>query len=296
MRYFLLLLALTAAGQEKKLILHADDLGYSHAGNQASFELLEKGFISSASVMMPTPWVAEVVTWQQKHPKADLGLHLTLTSEWRTMRWGPLAAREKVPGLLDPQGYLWQLVPQVAAKATPAEVEIELRAQIEHARRIGLRFTHLDTHMGTLYSRPDYFQVFEKIGDEFNVPILRIKPGAGNRGGAPQNTIDYITSKESEYQRKGTFRLDDLLTDPARGIREYGPRKEAYWQALRELKPGVTMLIIHPAILSEETTATTGTAIQRDGDYRIFKDEATQRLMRDLNIKLTGWQDVAPRP
>ena len=93
-----------------------------------------------------------------------LGVHVTLTSEWKTLRWGPLAPRDKVPGLLDPDGYLWAGVRDVATRATPREVEIEVRAQIELAKKLGIRFTHLDTHMGTLYARPDYFEVFAKLG------------------------------------------------------------------------------------------------------------------------------------
>lgn len=291
---FLLLPLLThAAG--KKLIVHCDDLGFTHACNLAAFEMLEKGYASSASVMMPTPWVAEVVTWAQKHPTADLGLHLTLTSEWKTLRWAPMAGRDKVPGLLDPMGYFWQLTEQTARSATPAEVETELRAQIAHARRIGLRFTHLDTHMGVLYARPDYFQVFEKLGRETGVPILQMKLDTTGRRDAPQNVIDYILSQEERYQREGAVRLDSLLPDPAPGIKDFEARKLAYQKMLRELKPGVHQVIIHPAILGAETSATTSTAVERDLDLRVFADESTRRLIKETDIQLVGWQDLAKK-
>jgi chitin disaccharide deacetylase len=296
-RYALLLALLPALSPaaDKKLIVHCDDLGFTHASNVASFEMLEKGYASSASVMMPTPWVAEVVTWAKTHPQADLGLHLTLTSEWKTLRWGPLAAREKVPGLLDPMGYMWQLTEQAAVHATPAEVETELRAQIAHARRIGLRFTHLDTHMGVLYARPDYFQVFEKLGKETGVPILQMKLDTNGRRDAPQNVIDYILSQEARYQKEGAVRLDSLVPDPASGVKEFEARKQAYQKMLRELKPGAHQVIIHPAILGAETTATTGTAVERDLDYRVFGDESTRRLIKETGIQLVGWQDLAKK-
>src|SRR6478609_8333438 len=88
----------------KLLILHADDLGVAHSENAASFDALDKGAINSASVMMPTPWVTEVVEYAKQHPNADLGLHLTLTSEWLTYRWGSVESKDKVPSVLDSPG------------------------------------------------------------------------------------------------------------------------------------------------------------------------------------------------
>lgn len=295
MKIFLAFACLSACcAAEKRLILHADDLGFSHAANRASIEMLEKGYVSSASIMMPCPWVPEIAAWARKHPEKDLGLHLTLTSEWRTLRWGPLAPRDKVPGLLDPDGYMWMGVADVASRATPQEVEMELRAQINKAAALGIRFTHLDTHMGTLYARPEYFAIFEKLGREYGVPILRIKPSETSRRSAPQPTIEYILSLESKYQQEGTFRLDSLLADPTGGEKDYARRRDLYHQGLRQMPKGTHMLILHPAVIEEELKASTNSAVQRDGDYRIFSDPATVQLIKDLGIELVGWKDVAP--
>src|SRR5205085_5470618 len=87
--------------ETKLLILHADDLGAAHSIDAASFDALDKGAISSASIMIPTPWVTEVAAYARTHPHADLGLHLTLTSEWHTYRWGGTAPRDSVPSLYD---------------------------------------------------------------------------------------------------------------------------------------------------------------------------------------------------
>src|SRR5206468_8962519 len=154
----LLLLASTVSAQNQKtvakrlgyprdaklLILHADDLGVAHSVDAASFDALDKGVISSASIMMPTPWVAEVAAYARAHPNADLGLHLTLTSEWETYRWGSVESKDKVPSLLDSAGTFPNEDAPVAKNAKQTEVERELRAQIERALGLGIHPTHVD--------------------------------------------------------------------------------------------------------------------------------------------------------
>lgn len=290
----MLVLAASLNAAEKRLILHADDYGMSHSVNAAIGELLEKQKISSASVMMPCPWVPEVVAWAQKHPKADLGLHLTLTSEWKTLRWGPVASRDKVKGLLDPDGYLWPDVRSVALNATPQEVETELRAQIEKAKRMGLRFTHLDTHMGTVYARPDFFEVYRKLGAEYGVPIMFPKLDKSVENAAPPATIDYLKANQGRFQAEGVFQLDRLIADGAPGQYTLDGRRKATYDTLRSIGPGVTMLILHPGHLDAELSAATSRAPKRDADYRIFLEDETQRLMKELGIQLVGFQDVVP--
>ena len=290
----LLWLPALAAGADVRLILHADDFGMSHSVNRAIIEMLDQGAVSSASIMMPCPWVAEAAAYARAHPEKDIGLHLTLNSEWKTLRWGPLAPRDRVPGLLDPEGYLWPSVAGTASRARPEEVEAELRAQIEHARRLGIRFTHLDTHMGALYARPDYFQLFEKLGRECGVPILRVKPSEQAAAQAPPAVRDYLLANEERYRAEGVFRLDSLLSAPARGASNEDQARAAYHAALRNLPPGVHMMILHPGYLGEELKGATAGAWQRDADRRIFLAPETRRLMDKLGIRLVGWQDAAP--
>src|SRR5450432_813456 len=135
----------------KLLIVHADDLAVAHSVDAASFDALDKGAVTSASIMVPCPWIAEVAAYAKTHPDADLGLHLTLNSEWKTYRWGSVESADKVPSLLDPAGTLWSTTEQVATNAKPAEAEQEIRAQVERALAMGIHPTHLDTHMGTLF-------------------------------------------------------------------------------------------------------------------------------------------------
>jgi hypothetical protein len=128
--------------------------------------------------MVPCAWLTEVAAYAKAHPDADLGLHLTLTSEWRSYRWGPVASRNEVPGLLGPDGNLWPDVPFVTKHATAAEVEKEIRAQVELAMKVGIRPTHLDSHMGTLFD-PAYFPGYVKVAREYGLPFLAMRtPGA----------------------------------------------------------------------------------------------------------------------
>src|ERR1044071_8283855 len=145
---------------EVVVILHVDDVGMSHSSNLGAIEATEKGVATSCSVMMPCSWVPEIARYLKAHPDLDSGLHLTLTSEWKLYRWGPLAGKSQVPGLVDQEGCLWHSIEQVVKKAKPEEIEREIRAQIERAETLGMPITHLDSNMGTLFARPDYFERF----------------------------------------------------------------------------------------------------------------------------------------
>ena len=156
----------------KVVIFHVDDAGMSHDSNRGAIEAVEKGLATSMSIMFPCPWTTEIVRYVKEHPKVDAGIHLTLTSEWRDYRWGPLSGKKQVPGLVDQDGYLWHDVLKVMATAKADEVETEIRAQLEQCRMMGLRPTHLDTHMGTVFARPDFLQRYVDIGIETGIPVM----------------------------------------------------------------------------------------------------------------------------
>src|SRR6266478_2212651 len=160
------------SSDSKLLIVHADDLAVAHSVDAASFDALNKNAVTSASIMVPCAWLTEVASYAKDHPDADLGLHLTLTSEWKTYRWGPIESKDKVPSLLDSAGYLWPESPIAAAHIKPEEAERELRTQTEHAIAAGIHPTHLDTHMGTLFNTPELFAVFAKVAHDYHLPFL----------------------------------------------------------------------------------------------------------------------------
>ncbi len=145
------------------LVIHADDFGMSHSVNQATMQALEKHWVTSASIMVPCPWFTEVAEWAKSHHDADLGIHLTLNSEWNSYRWPGLTTS---PGssLLDAQGYLPFTTSEVLHNAKAADVQTEARAQVERARQAGITPSHLDTHMGTIVSSPQFFATYIGLG------------------------------------------------------------------------------------------------------------------------------------
>src|SRR5262249_48123349 len=155
----------------KLLIVHGDDLGMAHSINAATTKAFESGLVNSGSIMVPCPWLPEIAEYARGHRDADLGLHLTLTSEWRSYRWGPVLGKERVASLLGQDGYLYLTEREAASHANAKEVEAEIRAQIDRARAFGINPTHLDSHMGTLYQNRDLFETLLRVARDNKLPV-----------------------------------------------------------------------------------------------------------------------------
>jgi len=272
----------------KLLMVHADDAGMCHSVNAATREALLSGSVQSSSIMMPCPWVSEIADLAKEHPELDLGLHLTLTSEWKYYRWRPVSPAEKVKGLLDADGYLWRDVRAVAEHASAAEVETELRAQIERARHFGIRFTHVDTHMGTLYARPDYFEVYTKVAREAGVPCMLLRPTP--EAAAEMKEYPITAEMLERKEREGYVLLDRLVTGvPGRSFAE---RRESYRKLLRELKPGVTKLIVHLAKDDAEIRAVSNAWEQRWSDFQFWTSEEARSLLKENGIRPVTYREL----
>jgi len=262
------------------LIIHADDLGMSHSVNRATFEALEKGWITSASILVPCPWFPEVIRFAKSHPNADLGIHLALNSEWTDYRWAPLTAKEKVPSLLDEQGYMPNDETIVAKQAKPAEVSLELQAQVDSALKAGIHLSHLDTHMTALVGSLDLFHVYQSAGRKYHLPILvgdyKIPAGA------------QLDTSEKLVQRV-------IGIDP--GI---APKDWAAWymKSLAALPPGVYELIVHLAYDDEEMRGATWDhpdwgAAWRQSDFDMIRNPEFRKFLADQKFILASWNDLA---
>ena len=257
------------------LVLHADDLGMSHSVNRATFEALEKGWISSASILVPCPWFPEVATWARAHPEADLGIHLALNSEWTSFRWGPLSTASEVPSLVDDQGYFPLVETTVAAKAKPAEVEQELRRQIDRAKSAGIRLSHLDSHMGALFQSPALFAVYQGLGKTYGLPLLLQRSGDGGRDDA---LIDRVLSIEPGVPASGWL--------------------AAYQKLLEPLPPGVYELILHLGYDDEEMRGATSDhpdwgAAWRQSDFDLVRGAAFRDWLETKGFTVVRWRDLA---
>jgi len=275
---------------DKVLMVHADDIGMSHSVNIASIEAFKRGQVTSGSIMVPCPWFPEIAAYAMAHPELDLGLHLTLTSEWRYFRWRPVAPIDKVRGLLDDEGYMWRSERMTAMKATPQEVETELRAQIDRALAFGLKPTHLDTHMGTLYARKDFFEVYVKLGREYGIPIMAMRPTPEAVELAKKDGSPITAEMLAQVEASGLPVLDYLVTGVSG--KTFAERKKAYHDLLRNLKPGVTMLIVHLGLDNDELKGITNSWQQRHADFLSFTDPETEALIKELGIKLTTWREI----
>jgi hypothetical protein len=278
---------------KRVLILHADDVGMCYEANDAAKKYLAQGDIQSAAMMVPCPWFNEIANWYKEHPAHDMGLHLAMNSEWKWYRWPPVAGAANVPGMVDPDGYLWRDVPQTMTKATAAEIEKEIRAQIERAKSRGIEPSHIDTHMGTLYARPDYTAVYVKLAQEYGIPAMVIEPTPYiiekfKKRGYP------ATEKLTELMKGYTLPMLDDFDSVVEG-KTYEEKKENFYKQIRDLRPGITELIFHPSTLSEGLHHITGTWQQRAWEAQMFSDPEVKQFLEREGILFTNWKDMMKR-
>jgi len=269
---------------QKLLIVHGDDLGVAHSVNRATIKALESGGISSASIMAPCPWLPEIAAYARNHPQADLGLHLTLTSEWKLLRWAPVLGRERVPTLVDSDGYLYPSESQAAAHMDVREAESEIRAQIARARAFGIEPTHLDSHMGTLYQNRALFEVLMRVAHDNKLPVRlskewfsRVHPFMPSVLGPDDIVANQIISIEANVNAADWSKY--------------------YTEEIKKLQPGLTVMIVHLAYDDEEMKGVTAEhpnwgAAWRQRDFDFVTSEAFRRVLQENHVKLITWREV----
>jgi predicted glycoside hydrolase/deacetylase ChbG (UPF0249 family) len=280
---------LTLAGRlgyqptDKILIVNGDDSGMCHSANLATIEALEKGQMRTATIMVPCPWFPEIAAYAKSHPEKDFGIHLTHTSEWGKYRWGPVAPREQVTGLVDPAGYLWPEIPEVYAHATPQQALIEGRAQIKRALAAGVDVTHLDSHMGTMQYNPEYLKAYLQLAVEFDLPVRMPSQETLARMGHPE--------VRGQFAAKGIVSPDYFVFDELKNEKN---DVTSFWLGVvRNLKPGLTELYIHAGLPDDELKAITGSWSTRAQEFEVFtRSEAMRQIIADQKIILLGYRPL----
>ncbi len=256
----------------KLLIVNCDDLGSSHGANVGIYEALRAGIATSASLMVPCPWAREAAS---RYRGEDVGVHLTLNAEYDLYRWGPIT---HAPSLLDGDGGFPRTVEDVWDHADLDEVRRELRAQVERAIYWGFDVSHLDSHLGTLQLRPEFFDVYLELAVDFGLP-LRLADAASERViGFPFRRL---------AAEEGVVAPDHLVT-----VRGVGSRR-ALERALLELRPGVTEVYAHPAIDTAEVRALAPDWAARVDDYELVtNDHSLAALVERVGALLIGYREL----
>lgn len=267
---------------DKLLIVNCDDVGMCNSANLAVIDGMEHGQITSGTIMTPCPWSGAIMDYAKNHPEKDFGVHLTHTAEWRFYRWGPVASKEEVKGLVDPDGYLWHEVEDVYSHANPTEALIEGRAQIKKALAAGVPVTHIDSHMGTMQLSPEYVKAYVQLALEFNLPMRMPSQATMEKFKQP--------ALREELAKQGLVFTDYFVYEEMSEYKEVKP----FWSTvIKNLKPGVTEIFIHASKLSDELKAVTGTAEKRAQEAACFtNDPEISDLLKKEGVILIGYRPL----
>lgn len=275
------------------LMLHADDIGMCYEANDSIKNYLPKGRIQSAAMMVPCPWFNEIAGWYKENPQLDLGLHLAMNSEWKWYRWAPVAGKDKVPGMCDEDGYLRRDVIDTATHASAEEIETEVRAQVERALSRGIRPGHIDTHMGTLYARPDYTAAYLRVAEEYHIPAMVVEQTPA--------VIDKFRKKGYPITKQGLElmanyklpKLDDF--NSTLDGDSYEDKKQKFYDLVRSLSPGLNEIIFHPSTLTEGLKKITGSWQQRAWEAQMFDDPEVIAFLEREGVEFTNWKEIMKR-
>jgi predicted glycoside hydrolase/deacetylase ChbG (UPF0249 family) len=258
------------APDAKLLIVTCDDLGLTHASNVATYEALRHGMATSASLMVPCPWARDAAGGYRGE---DVGVHLTLNAELDTYRWGPITHS---PSLLDGDGGFPRTVEDAWDHADLEEVRRECRAQIERAIVWGFDVSHLDSHLGSLQPRAEFFDVYLELAVDFGLP-LRL-------GGSTDEHVAGFPFRRLAAEEGVTFPDHVVACPPGAGWR--------IERAVFDLEPGVTELSLHPAIDTDELRAASRDDwAGRVEDYAaLCRDPALRDLVDRAGAVLIGWR------
>lgn len=278
------------SNDDRLVIIHTDDIGMCHASIQAYSELVGFRLISSGATMVPCSWFPQVVKFCRQNPKVDMGIHLTLTSEWNNYRWSPVSTHRIDSGMIDDEGYFYQTSDEIQSNGDPEAVQTELQTQLDRALSAGIEVTHLDTHMNAV-AHPKFVNSYVQLAIQHRLPFLFPRQDeAGFRKLGMDAEIASIAANYVGY-------LEDQgipLVDHAAGLELDKPfnRLDQAKQAMNELPSGITHFIIHPSIETPELMAITPDWQSRVADYQTFMDERLQQHIDNIGVQIIGYKTL----
>ncbi|MGW8884206.1 polysaccharide deacetylase family protein [Streptomyces sp. NPDC055749] len=258
------------------LLVNCDDFGMYHSVNAAVVDSIEQGIASSCSLMVPCPWALHAMHLLGQRPHIPFGIHLTLVCDTTHYRWGPLTAREKVPSLLDANGELYTPagIPGLLARARPAEVELEFRAQIDAVIGAGLAPTHLDWHCLADGGREDILDLTVALAREYGLAVR-----VWGEPGRPKVRLQGLPVTDHDFLDSFSLGLDD--------------KPDRYAGLLRALPPGLSEWAVHPGLGDAESRA-----IDPDGwrvrltDYEFLTSPRARELLDEEGIFVVDYRPV----
>jgi len=290
---------------DKYLIINADDLGSFYGANMATFELLERGCITSSTVMTPCMWARHACKWAAEHPEYAIGVHLTTTSEWGKCKWGPVG-HQGTESLRDEEGYMWNESDKFEEHADIDETRNECLAQLALAKRLGLNPSHWDNHMGSLYGiatgRMEMLEMIlglsAEVGLPFRFPQLGVAGQEENRTldiAIPRELLEMLFSNVQAFiKSKGVICPDYLIPHDYNddNSRDYEQFRDYMFDWVAQFPPGVTETYIHPSTENGEVLAASGAGIRRVWEYNLYKDPQFQQHLTDCGIKKISYRDL----
>ena len=275
---------------DRVVITHGDDIGMCQASVQAYEDLFNFGTLTSGAVMVPCPWFPAAADLQRRIPKADLGAHLVLTSEWQLYRWRPLTARLTESTLVDDEGFFPRTDVQVQERGDADEVMSELEAQIQRALAFGIDLTHADMHMGAI-GHPKFIPGYIQLITKYQLPPL-IPHGDQamyESFGVDESTYEMIAAMTAYLEGQGIPMVDFAMGLP---LDEPTGQLDLAKKMISALRPGLTHFIIHPSIDTPELRAITPDWECRVANYKTFLSEEFKKHLEREGIKLIGYRAV----
>jgi hypothetical protein len=268
----------------KLLIIHADDLGLAHAVNTASIKAFENKGITSGSIMVPCPWALEILEYAKEHTGLDVGIHLTLTAEWKLYKWGGISSSDQIQSLLDGNNYFYPSVEELGKAVKIPDALKEMKAQIDKVIKSGIQPTHIDTHMGSVLATPELVQAYLGLSETYHLPVL-----------FPRAYLSWFPPEIAKELGKKIFLLDNLYMLDEKTVTANWI--DAYRKGIESLQPGLNEIIVHLADDNGEMQAISKGhedygSKWRQNDLDLVSSKEFNDILKSNNVILIGWKDV----